>query len=434
MDSARPLHQASRWSPSPRNRGEELPRPSPSSSPPARPRPPRPPTTSSSAAARSTTAAAARPIRGDVGLRGDRIAYVGPRLDGARPRPRSTPRGLAVAPGFINMLSWANEALIADPKGQSDIRQGVTLEVMGEGESMGPWSDADEAARDPAAGRHTLSDRVDQPRRLSRPPGAEGRLAQRRQLRRRDHGSGPRARRGRRRSDAGPARPDAGAGPRGDERGRDGGRLLAHLRPGLFRRDARADRAGDRGGQMRRPVYQPHARRRAQAARGDRRAGRDLGGFGRAGRNLPFQAVGPSELGQDRRGDRPGRGGAGARPEDHRRHVHLRRQLDRARRGDAALGAGGRHRGLGRPAEGPGAARPGARPRCARGEVSENSDLVVQRAVEGAPARLQDRGAQAAHRQDAGGGGAGARQDARRRPPPTSSSRTTAGSRSPISR
>ncbi|HEX8512533.1 MAG TPA: amidohydrolase family protein, partial [Allosphingosinicella sp.] len=46
----------------------------------------------------------------------------------------------AVAPGFINMLSWANESLIADPKAQSDIRQGVTLEVMGEGESMGPLS------------------------------------------------------------------------------------------------------------------------------------------------------------------------------------------------------------------------------------------------------------------------------------------------------
>src|SRR5271156_3883293 len=49
---------------------------------------------------------------------------------------------LAVAPGFINMLSWANESLIADGRSQSDIRQGVTLEVMGEGNSMGPWNDA----------------------------------------------------------------------------------------------------------------------------------------------------------------------------------------------------------------------------------------------------------------------------------------------------
>lgn len=47
-------------------------------------------------------------------------------------------KGMAVAPGFINMLSWANESLIEDGRSQSEIRQGVTLEVMGEGESMGP--------------------------------------------------------------------------------------------------------------------------------------------------------------------------------------------------------------------------------------------------------------------------------------------------------
>ena len=50
--------------------------------------------------------------------------------------------GLAVAPGFINMLSWATESLIEDGRSQSDIRQGVTLEVMGEGESMGPLNEA----------------------------------------------------------------------------------------------------------------------------------------------------------------------------------------------------------------------------------------------------------------------------------------------------
>ena len=47
-------------------------------------------------------------------------------------------QGLAVAPGFINMLSWANVSLIEDGRSQSDIRQGVTLEVLGEGSSMGP--------------------------------------------------------------------------------------------------------------------------------------------------------------------------------------------------------------------------------------------------------------------------------------------------------
>jgi N-acyl-D-amino-acid deacylase len=82
-----------------------------------------------------------KPYKGDVGLRGDRIVYVGPRLAG-RGKTEIDATGLAVSPGFINMLSWAGETLIADGRGQSDIRQGVTLEVMGEGESMGPWSDA----------------------------------------------------------------------------------------------------------------------------------------------------------------------------------------------------------------------------------------------------------------------------------------------------
>ncbi|MHC4807814.1 MAG: hypothetical protein ACYTBX_16350, partial [Planctomycetota bacterium] len=50
-------------------------------------------------------------------------------------------QGLAVAPGFINMLSWANDSLIEDGRSQSDIRQGVTLEIMGEGWSMGPLNE-----------------------------------------------------------------------------------------------------------------------------------------------------------------------------------------------------------------------------------------------------------------------------------------------------
>jgi N-acyl-D-amino-acid deacylase len=81
------------------------------------------------------------PYRGDVAIRGDRIAFVGPRLQG-RGSAEIDARGLAVAPGFINMLSWATESLIEDGRGQSDIRQGVTLEVMGEGWSMGPWNEA----------------------------------------------------------------------------------------------------------------------------------------------------------------------------------------------------------------------------------------------------------------------------------------------------
>ena len=81
------------------------------------------------------------PITADVALDGDRIARIGDLRD-VRGTSEVDAKGLAVAPGFINMLSWANETLIEDGRGMSDIKQGVTLEVMGEGTSMGPLSDA----------------------------------------------------------------------------------------------------------------------------------------------------------------------------------------------------------------------------------------------------------------------------------------------------
>jgi len=80
------------------------------------------------------------PYSADIAIQGDRIAAMGPGLDGARQTIDAT--GLAVAPGFINMLSWATESLIEDGLSQSDIRQGVTLEVMGEGWTMGPSNQA----------------------------------------------------------------------------------------------------------------------------------------------------------------------------------------------------------------------------------------------------------------------------------------------------
>jgi N-acyl-D-amino-acid deacylase len=79
------------------------------------------------------------PFVGDVGLKGDKIVYVGPHAPGRAARTIDA-SGKAVSPGFINMLSWANESLIVDGRGMSDTRQGVTLEVMGEGDSMGPWT------------------------------------------------------------------------------------------------------------------------------------------------------------------------------------------------------------------------------------------------------------------------------------------------------
>ena len=79
----------------------------------------------------------APPRHGDLAIRNDSIAAVGD-IGSAPGKSEIDAHGLAVAPGFINMLSWAVDSLIADPKSQSDIRQGVTLEVFGEGESMGP--------------------------------------------------------------------------------------------------------------------------------------------------------------------------------------------------------------------------------------------------------------------------------------------------------
>jgi len=80
------------------------------------------------------------PFVGDVAIRGDRIVDIGQDLGEAAQTIDA--QGLAVAPGFINMLSWATESLIADGRAQSDIRQGVTLEVMGEGWTMGPANEA----------------------------------------------------------------------------------------------------------------------------------------------------------------------------------------------------------------------------------------------------------------------------------------------------
>lgn len=81
------------------------------------------------------------PITGSIGITGDRIIAIG-KLEGKRARQEIDLKGQAVAPGFINMLSWAGIALLHDGRSQSDIHQGVTLEIMGEGTSMGPLNDA----------------------------------------------------------------------------------------------------------------------------------------------------------------------------------------------------------------------------------------------------------------------------------------------------
>ena len=84
--------------------------------------------------------AGGEPQHVDIAIRTDRIAGIGDfKTTNAKVIVDAT--GLAVAPGFINMLSWSNESLIQDGRSQSEIRQGVTTEIMGEGESMGPVND-----------------------------------------------------------------------------------------------------------------------------------------------------------------------------------------------------------------------------------------------------------------------------------------------------
>ena len=77
------------------------------------------------------------PVRGDVAVKGQGIVYVGPHAPG-RALKEIDARGKAVAPGFINMLSHSEDTFMADGRGLSELRQGVTLEIFGEGWSMGP--------------------------------------------------------------------------------------------------------------------------------------------------------------------------------------------------------------------------------------------------------------------------------------------------------
>ena len=78
-----------------------------------------------------------QPYKGDIAINADTIAVIG-NLSNANAKNEIDAKGMAVSPGFINMLSWSNESLIQDGNSQGELRQGVTLEVMGEGESMGP--------------------------------------------------------------------------------------------------------------------------------------------------------------------------------------------------------------------------------------------------------------------------------------------------------
>jgi len=87
----------------------------------------------------------AEPFHGDVAVSAGRVVAMGANLEGYVATQTLDAQGLAIAPGFINVLSWAPDSLIQDGRGLSDIKQGVTLEIFGEGESYGPLSEASKA-------------------------------------------------------------------------------------------------------------------------------------------------------------------------------------------------------------------------------------------------------------------------------------------------
>jgi len=81
-----------------------------------------------------------KPVKADVGIKGDKVARIG---DLSREKALTVidATGMAVAPGFINMLSWATESLLVDPRSLGELKQGVTTQIFGEGWSMGPLND-----------------------------------------------------------------------------------------------------------------------------------------------------------------------------------------------------------------------------------------------------------------------------------------------------
>jgi dihydroorotase/N-acyl-D-amino-acid deacylase len=80
-------------------------------------------------------------FRTDVGIKGDRVAFVGLARRPLRARRTIDARGLVVAPGFIDMLGQSEENVLIDPRAMSKVMMGVTTEVTGEGDSIAPVND-----------------------------------------------------------------------------------------------------------------------------------------------------------------------------------------------------------------------------------------------------------------------------------------------------
>ena len=278
------------------------------------------------------------PRRADVGIRGDKVEAVGD-LSKASAARTIDATGMAVAPGFINMLSWSTESLMIDPRSQSELRQGVTTQIFGEGFSMGPWNDRLKAFMKSQQTDYkydipwtTLRDYLEglQKKGISqnvasyvgattirayvvgfdkRPP-TPAELDQMREL----------------------VRKEMEAGALGI------GSSLIYAPANYASTEELIELC--KVAAKYQGKYISHMRSEADTlARGRRRADPDQPRGGPAGGDLPPEGGRRSELAEDGSGDRPRRRGAPAGPEDHRGHVHLHRGRDEPRRVRAAVGA-----------------------------------------------------------------------------------------------
>ena len=187
------------------------------------------------------------PYVGDVAMKGDKIAYVGPHAPGRAARDGRRHRQGRLAGLHQHAELGERKPDRRRPRAERHA-QGVTLEVMGEGDSMGPLTPEDEAAGGQAAGRHQISDQLDDARPISRISAAA----------RASRPTSPRSSARPRCACTSSARRTSTRPPpsstrmralvrAGDEGRRDGRRLVADLRAGHLRRDAGADRADHRG-------------------------------------------------------------------------------------------------------------------------------------------------------------------------------------------
>jgi hypothetical protein len=361
----------------------------------------------------------AAPRQVDVAVRGDRIAALLPPGSAVTAARSVDAHGQAVAPGFINMLSWANESLIADGRGMSDTKQGVTLEIFGEGWSMGPLNPAmkAEALKQQGDIRYpiewtTLGDYLGYLEKRGITPNVASFVGAT-TVRIHELGEGD-------------VKPDATQLAHMQDLVRDamaegalgvGGSLI--YPPATFRQHRGTDRAGESRGGVRRWLHRAHAQRSRSLPRGARRKYRHRPRHRAARRVLPFESGRREELAEDGAGDREDRGGAQGRRARQRRHVRLHRRRHRTDRRTAALGPGRRQRRHDRAPEGSGDAQ--ARDRgdegSGRGLGKHPPAHRLRRA--GAADRSQERQAQAAARQDAGGNRAPARHRPRRKPSST---------------